>query len=230
MKKIIPLIAIILLAGIAQGVSAASVDWDRTMLDLGNVVPGGTIFGSATVVSTGINNNVRIVEQDVSLDPLYPNSPYYRLYGLINITSPPGRGEIYDIVELGTLGDGQRVNVEFKCEPRQNLPPGDYWATFSVNSTEDVPGSILNVTCIVLPSSPDIQPPTVSSVTPTTAIQGQPQTYRVTATDNVGVVSCNFFWDSVDKGAMTLVSGNAQNGVWAKTYTENVAGTHVAKA
>ena len=53
---------------------------------------------------------------------------------------------------------------------------------------------------------------------------------NISATDNVGVTSCNFFWDSVDKGAMTLVSGNAQNGVWAKTYTENVAGTHVAKA
>ncbi len=75
----------------------------------------------------------------------------------------------------------------------------------------------------------DSQAPVVSSVTPTSANEDVSTNYQVTATDNVGVTNCDFYWNGGLVGAMSLVSGNAQNGVWQKAYTENTPGTHTAQ-
>ncbi|HIJ98918.1 TPA: hypothetical protein H1005_03155 [archaeon] len=85
-------------------------------------------------------------------------------------------------------------------------------------------------TQITVNPQPDTQAPVVSAVTPTSASANVPTNYSVTASDNVGVTSCNFYWDYVNRGAMTLSGGNPQSGTWSKIYTENATGLHAAYA
>lgn len=60
----------------------------------------------------------------------------------------------------------------------------------------------------------DIVPPTIGSLSPATAVAGQAVLFTVPVTDAGGVQSCNLFIGGQDKGAMTVVSGNA-----SKSYT-----------
>lgn len=65
----------------------------------------------------------------------------------------------------------------------------------------------------------DIVPPTIGSLSPASAVAGQAVTFIVPVSDAGGMQSCNLFIAGQDKGAMTVVSGNA-----TKAYTFSSAG------
>ena len=83
-------------------------------------------------------------------------------------------------------------------------------------------GSGTSATLVV---SADTTAPTVSALTPTTAIAGTAVTLTTAYSDNVGVSSCTLYVGGVNQGAMTLDGAKA-----TKSYTFSASGTFSAKA
>jgi uncharacterized delta-60 repeat protein len=73
---------------------------------------------------------------------------------------------------------------------------------------------------------PDTEPPSVSAVVPITALNNALVQFNVTATDNVAVTGCTFYWDGASNGSMANVGGS----IWAKNYTPTSDGAHYAWA
>ena len=70
----------------------------------------------------------------------------------------------------------------------------------------------------------DTTPPTVGGVTPTTTTVTTPTAFSATATDDVAIASCAFFWDEISQGPMTQ-SGS----MFTRTYAPAIAGSHGAR-
>jgi uncharacterized delta-60 repeat protein len=75
-------------------------------------------------------------------------------------------------------------------------------------------------------SEPDTQSPSVGAVSPNATTQNILTQFNVTATDNIGVTDCDFYWDDASNGSMVDVGGN----IWAKNYTSTSSGSHYAWA
>jgi uncharacterized delta-60 repeat protein len=75
-------------------------------------------------------------------------------------------------------------------------------------------------------SQPDTTPPTVSSLSPTSAVEGTTVEFSANATDDVNVTGCNFYWGNASQGAMTSAGGN----VWVFNHTVGEANAYNAWA
>lgn len=78
-------------------------------------------------------------------------------------------------------------------------------------------------------AQPDTAPPTVGSVSPTTATVNITTTFSASYADNVGVVSCNFLGDGIDRGSMTLSNPGGTGGTASKANVFTTIGTHTAQ-
>lgn len=72
----------------------------------------------------------------------------------------------------------------------------------------------------------DTQPPTVGTVSPTSATAGAAVTFVVLASDNINVATCTLRIDGVDVGAMTNVGG----GSFSRSHTFTAAGGYAVAA
>jgi hypothetical protein len=75
-------------------------------------------------------------------------------------------------------------------------------------------------------SIPDILPPSVSTVWLTEATQNDSTEFWVTATDNMAVTQCDFYWNSVNVSSMMLA--DVASGTWAVNYTPTELGNFSA--
>lgn len=86
---------------------------------------------------------------------------------------------------------------------------------FTINSTSQ-------------PVTSDTTAPSVSSVTPTTAVATYSQSFTVSYSDTVGVTSCNLYVDSTDQGPMILAG--ATSGSASRTYSFSNITSHTLQA
>ncbi|HKZ49973.1 MAG TPA: DUF4215 domain-containing protein, partial [Candidatus Nanoarchaeia archaeon] len=75
----------------------------------------------------------------------------------------------------------------------------------------------------------ETNPPTVSAVTPTSAIINQARNFSATYSDDSGVSSCTFSADSINQGAMLLSNPGGFSGTASKSFTFTTAGAHTAQ-
>jgi len=69
----------------------------------------------------------------------------------------------------------------------------------------------------------DTIPPTVGSISPTSAFVNTLTTFSTAATDNVAVSSCIFYWDGISQNLMIQ-----SDSTFTKDYTPTTIGTHTA--
>jgi outer membrane protein assembly factor BamB len=77
---------------------------------------------------------------------------------------------------------------------------------------------------------PDVLTPYVSEVSLMAATQDDSTGFWVTATDNMGVTHCDFYWNGANVSSMSLADGDSTNGLWVVNYTPAGLGNFTAWA
>jgi outer membrane protein assembly factor BamB len=104
--------------------------------------------------------------------------------------------------------------------------PPDLGSQYAWANCSDAAGNTNKANTTINVVEPDLTSPSVSSVSPATVLNNTVVQYSVTATDNVAVTSCEFYWDDIDNGAMSNMGGDT----WAAGYIADSNGSHYAWA
>jgi len=103
---------------------------------------------------------------------------------------------------------------------------GSYELNGSVETTDDGINQIGGENTLEVggdSGNSDVQQPTVGTISPLSATVGQAQSYSVSVSDDVGVVSCDLYVENVNRGSMSL-SNPCTSCTPSKSYTLTSAG------
>jgi uncharacterized delta-60 repeat protein len=207
----------------------------------GNVYVGGYSYGGpgTSYDYATIKYNTDGVEQWVSR---YDNSSGSEMAALLAVDSSgnayvtgysvgSGTGKDYATVKYDTNGSQlwvQRYNGPANSDDEAAGiaidGSGGIYVTGNSPGTRPGPKGAFYADLTTIKYFDDTTPPSVSEVALKIATKKAKKQFNVTATDNAGVIGCDFYWNGSNVSSMALASGNATDGVWAANYTPTDAG------
>jgi hypothetical protein len=186
---------------------------DPTIPHVGTVTPARAVLGAATTFAADYTDSGKTAaDTGIASCALFAD---YSQVGAMTLSAPGGTS--------GTAS--YTIGKDFLWPGSNHVGTHVVWVRCAdvAGNTADSPWTWVYV-------APNPALPTVSLVTPTLALLGQPTTFSASYKDDTGVAACSFLVDSQVVGAMTLSKAGGTSGTASIATTFSATGPHSARA